>query len=60
MGRYRLSRFQIPLQSRVLNELHLTHIGESFAADRFSDKAFFQREIQSGQILNRVSVLRTG
>src|SRR5688572_26091745 len=48
---------EIPLHAGILHELHVAKIREPLAAYLIADEVPFDVEIESGQILNRISVL---
>jgi hypothetical protein len=55
-----LRGFEITLQRRVLNELHIANVGESLATHRVAHERALQSEIEAREVLNRVSVLGAG
>jgi hypothetical protein len=55
-----LGRLEIPLDVRLLDELHVTEIREPFTADRVARRVDADVEVEPGQVAKRVRVFRAG
>ena len=52
--------FEVALDARVLHELHVAEVGETFTANRVARRIDADGDVDAGQVANGVCVLGTG
>jgi hypothetical protein len=57
---HELRGFEIPLDARVLHELHVAEVGETLTTDRVAGRIDADLDVDAGQIAKRIRVLGAG